>query len=491
MKISMWMLANQLAFLEPTIRIGYDSPPVLRSARRVCATNCVHVYQDGEDCVCAWNQDTIRLSQIPVLEAFELVQSVFDSLEDWHIAVQVAAEEQDYQAVVDRCYQVFKNPVVLMDGNCKVLGISRRYGPDAIDEEWRHLKLYGCSSAKSLRNIRRDQSRNYISPSVVRFSFSEQFLKGSGMTIAILHGEELLGRINVMEVDHALNRGDMQFMEVVAAALRDSLTEHGEDAAAAQKPSVQRLLRGEAVPEADMRALEEVFQWDEREPYQVLLLRPKHPELLDDEDRRQMRNAACVSVTHLLQDDQVIVLDGDVVVVCNAASGSFSSRLNRLQALTVPNDIAVAHSLPVCGLANLHALLSQARAAFTWGIRCHPEQPIFDFYQYGIDYLLENPADTEEYLLACQPDVLLLARRADGGDDGSYETLRQFLLNERSVQQTAERMYLHRNTMVYRVRKLTELLQYDLDDSYTREYMRVSFHALELYHKRARACGAR
>lgn len=75
-----------------------------------------------------------------------------------------------------------------------------------------------------------------------------------------------------------------------------------------------------------------------------------------------MRNAACVSVTHLLQDDQVIVLDGDVVVVCNAASGSFSSRLNRLQALTVPNDIAVAHSLPVCGLANLHALLSQARA---------------------------------------------------------------------------------------------------------------------------------
>ena len=83
MKLSMWNLANALAALDPEVSIRPDSPMVLRSGRLAWATNCVQVRQDGPDCLCLWESDSIRIRDMDALEGVELVQSVFDAMNDW------------------------------------------------------------------------------------------------------------------------------------------------------------------------------------------------------------------------------------------------------------------------------------------------------------------------------------------------------------------------------------------------------------------------
>lgn len=84
---------------------------------------------------------------------------------------------------------------------------------------------------------------------------------------------------------------------------------------------------------------------------------------------------------------------------------------------------------------------------------------------------------------ACHVDIdnLWEEGKLDGGE--RVETLRVYLSNERSLVKAAKELFVHRNTLVYRINKILEILICDLEDSYTREYMRLSIRVLRLYYR--------
>ena len=139
MKLSMWMIANRLSSLDLDLDIREEAGPVLKSARRVYATNCVHVYQSGKDVICNGEGDCIRIKDTRITEAFEIVQCVFDFYEDWMSDIMDLIKAKNYRELVNSCWSVFHNPMVLFDGNCRVRGLSEQYAADDLDEEWRYL----------------------------------------------------------------------------------------------------------------------------------------------------------------------------------------------------------------------------------------------------------------------------------------------------------------------------------------------------------------
>lgn len=135
--------------------IKNDAPVILKSARRVYATNCVHVYQENNDVVCNGEGNTIRFQNMDLTQGFEIIASVFDYFQDWMDDMIRLTRERDYQGVIDLAWQVFQNPIVMLDGNNRVLGISRQYPPDSVDDEWGlsvHLWIFffECGPADAL-----------------------------------------------------------------------------------------------------------------------------------------------------------------------------------------------------------------------------------------------------------------------------------------------------------------------------------------------------
>ena len=64
-------------------------------------------------------------------------------------------------------------------------------------------------------------------------------------------------------------------------------------------------------------------------------------------------------------------------------------------------------------------------------------------------------------------------------------TLKCYLDHERSASKTSTALHTHRNTVLYRIQKIQDLLELDLDDVYVRDYCRLSIRTLELYeHKK-------
>ena len=102
---------------------------------------------------------------------------------------------------------------------------------------------------------------------------------------------------------------------------------------------------------------------------------------------------------------------------------------------------------------------------------------------YGIQYIVH----TSRRLQNRMPHPVLAALRIHDREKNStlYETLYQFLINERSAQRTAQALHIHKNSLSYRLNQIKEIADLDLDDPNLRTYLILSFAIDEDNRKRA------
>lgn len=468
MRLSMWILANQLASMEPEVHISPDSPMVLRSGRLDCATNCVHVRQDGDDCLCAWGNDTIRIFHYDAREGVGLVQSIFDSMTDWYADVEAAAAAREYQKLVDMCHVVLHSPVLLMDENGRVLGISAHYGAGDVDEEWRYLKTYGYASLQAIENIFTQPSPVTLSNEVVRIHPRHSGRYSAGLTTRIYRRGRPLGRLTVLEREQPLNRGHMQIVQAVAAVLADSL-EPAQVEAYGSGAYLSKLMDGALLGETAWEHLSRTRGWEPQHTYRLYgffggsgAWSPLQGTL-----SRTVDEGLCAVTEEALWE------------LVNETVGNGLVLEENLRTLAQNNNIHLARSLPAAGTGTVRQQMEQVRYSVRRGQEEAPEAPLWDFAPWAVEYLLQGTREPNELLAACHPDARHLWDRKQDGDGMLWDTLKTYLERERSAIHTAEALFIHKNTLFYRLRKLQEVLSADLDDPTVRLHLLLSFRILE------------
>lgn len=132
----------------------------------------------------------------------------------------------------------------------------------------------------------------------------------------------------------------------------------------------------------------------------------------------------------------------------------------------------VVHSLTEIGVCYRHARFSLAAAEF-W------KRPYVQFDELGIFQLLF--CTSEPFLLeSIYKKYLGKLEQYDLEHDTEYmETLRTFMLADCNLLDTAAYMHAHRNTIVYRIKKVKEILDSDLDNSAIKFQIMMSFYIKE------------
>ena len=104
---------------------------------------------------------------------------------------------------------------------------------------------------------------------------------------------------------------------------------------------------------------------------------------------------------------------------------------------------------------------------------------LISFEDCTLEYIERSVLKTMPLQLLVAPYLYKL--RAIDRDRGTeyYQTLRAWLLNERSIPKTAEALIVHRTTLTYRLEKLREIIPIDLDDPQLRLYLLLSYHMLD------------
>ncbi len=484
MKLSMWMIANRLSSFDLEVHIDDKAPAVLNSARLAYATNCVHVYEEKNYVVCNGEGNIIKLFNMTETQAFEIVQSVFDYFQDWMDQVISAIGKKDYQAVVDLACQVFRNPVVLFDGNNKVLGITRQYGPDALDDEWNYLLRYGHSSLNSVQMMKYHYGNiDFGRHGSQAFKFSDnRRMKYSGISYCMYCNEITCGRINLFAKDRLLNEGDYQLLEQLASLLEPSLGQIYYESVLNNSNVFYNILFGKPY---DIRKLEiqlNYQQWNADDIYHLALVK-----LTGDFDQADLKYSLDSLMQTVRQNaSSCITLKKSpyVLILANHTICTDKSLMSLLEGLTANNPIHIGFSLPCRGLKYAAHLYQQAKSAIYYGTLSSKASSFYHFFDYAIDFIIDSPS-LQQSIHACLPGIVQLWEMQRSSGDDLLNTLKCYLDHERSASKTSTALHTHRNTVLYRIQKIQDLLELDLDDVYVRDYCRLSIRTLELYeHKK-------
>lgn len=137
-------------------------------------------------------------------------------------------------------------------------------------------------------------------------------------------------------------------------------------------------------------------------------------------------------------------------------------------------------------LTSLPPMYHQAKGAMRLGRTMDPDQRIYYYEDYSMYQIVEMADQSARQDLGsrnivhlCHPALIALVMYDKKAGGNLTEVLYAYLRNERNAAETAKQLYIHRNTMLYKVRKIEEVIGQSLDDPTLRERLMFSYDVLE------------
>ena len=141
--------------------------------------------------------------------------------------------------------------------------------------------------------------------------------------------------------------------------------------------------------------------------------------------------------------------------------------------------LKAGYSRVMTGHMNLRRQYVQAKTALDVGSRKKPYLWIHYFGQVALTYILEQATRRLPGTMICHEGLLELKKHDEENQTQYMETLRVYLEQHLSATQAARELFIHRSTFLYRLDRIKEILQSELDDPEEIFYLELSFRLLE------------
>jgi purine catabolism regulator len=155
----------------------------------------------------------------------------------------------------------------------------------------------------------------------------------------------------------------------------------------------------------------------------------------------------------------------------------FLERLHEAGRQASGNSFGIGYSSVRASATEAASAAREAEQALAMGIRLFGANAVAAFADLGLYRLLYGLQGAAQLKTYCQDTLEALRKRDKNGV--LLETLEAYLATNGSPTEAAERLHLHRNTVLYRLERIEELLGVRLKDA----EVRLSLHlALKIRH---------
>lgn len=226
-----------------------------------------------------------------------------------------------------------------------------------------------------------------------------------------------------------------------------------------------------------VRSVLKYMRWDEADTYQLVLLKPFFLE-----NAKEMNAVTRTHMELVVPNSCAVVQEGSIVLLVNHSVSRRQGKPRHLREILVTQLRERLYKAGVSAefsdFSGLHGAYLEAQAALTLG---NTEDNMFwyyDFQDYALDYMLGRCQEELDKTHLCIPGLTRL-QEYDRQHGTEYVTaLRTFVEEKYSVTHTADKLFVHRTTLLKHLKKIDEITNMDLDDWRTRLHLCLSFQFL-------------
>lgn len=478
MRLSMWILADWLKSYHPIISIK-GGEQVLRSARilspdtRIEPQNMYLISaresDQGNKTICVHGADMLILDSADTDRILNDILNAFDHYNRWSDGLtKDIADGCSLQHLVDRSYDIFREPMAVFDAGHALVAHTAQYGPDDVDDEWKAIVQTGSGSLDAL-----NKAKDQLYPSgrlrtVQELNFS--YFNRHGLQKTLFRGKTAIGRIVLLEFHRREGKGAMQLLDMLGSLVELWMNRTREERLQRAECDIFRsLLDGAQVSGKELDYKLSVRGWEKRQ--EKLLLKLELP--------AAYKNTAYPLLSKLersFSDCYVFSHREHIYILANLAYTPWESLERELQQLLDAYTFRCAVSYPFHELSRFSAAAGQCR--LTLQAVLEKQGGIYHCRDHALDYI-RNIIHTAVDASIVHPALYVLKENDRENQSDLYKTLDVYLRHNCNLAHTAKALHLHRNSLLYRLNKIRGLTDLDLDAEQVREYLRLSYIVLE------------
>lgn len=466
MKLNLRVIADQLGNFPQRANIttasaDIDGLRIVDKAESAVEARYVYLCFEHEGVRLINNGDEIFIPGRDSAEVTNAVLGAIERLNAWEEELKKRSSERDLEGILNLGGELLENPLMLSDAAGNVLAMSRAFIAEDINPYWVTARDTGHIPLEVLSAPMYDENNSLNSwndePTLFHTQEGERLI-GSYIRV----GDKRAAGIGLWEHARPIRPGDMLLFSVLRSALIAALEAKTEEKAGRAVPDIFRdILDGKKIEKGLLSRIE----INCARPWQLIIIgNPYRADSIHQQSllyRLQCYPRANIA---LLYGNHVLVLtakrDADIL------AQSLSSENGKLY-------YQIVLSLPFEELNDMPARYRQC----VYALEQTKGQPgVYRSESYALPYLISRFTliNGEENLT--HPALEILRRHDEEKNTEYYKTLFIYLLYERSILLGSEKLHIHKNSFLYRIQKIREMIDVDLDDAHERSYLLLSFY---------------
>lgn len=181
-----------------------------------------------------------------------------------------------------------------------------------------------------------------------------------------------------------------------------------------------------------------------------------------------------------LPNFRTIIHNGQIVGIWIRPEGEFLQQhhVEEVMALCRQNDIYAGMSNCFQNLVELSDYYKQSLRAIELGVAEENAPNLFCYSNYYLEHLKTLFVQKESAKTFCHPKMQVLLEYDEKNGTELAKTLYLYLVHERNIAATSAAMFMHRNSIVYRIKRIESLVGSDFEDAAERQYLMLSYRMM-------------
>lgn len=481
MKLNMSVFYDWLEEFHPKAEIQSNAIEIdtvrLLSNNITPKSNCIYIgkmsdlFKNGDEkVICTHNNDILILNTDDENEVLNSILNAFEFYSKWeNTLLELLSSNSMLQDFLNVSEEVLQHPIFLLDSGQRLLAMSQNYPLGSVDQQWDELILDGSSNMNMILRLNSKGPERFYRRGI--FTMGEDLgTPHTGHHYNFFVNDKWVGKLVLIDLHDSVTAGELCILSMLCEHLDKWFLSHIQELDALQQ---DRLLSA-ALSSADndnselIRSLN-INGWSVTDTLVIIQVNAPYQPF-------NINNHFCRTINHQFTNIFAVSYHYSVCLLCNFSLMTEEQTLQKLKPLLLSGKYYGVISQPFTMKESFYK-----NYLYTDITGQHCDKKPGELY-FGQDYIMkyifhEMPKQTSADL--CHPALRKLLDYDKKHQTDFAHTLKVYLTMERSNVETAKALNLHRNSLSYRLNKLQELLDADLNDADTRLHLLLSFQFLE------------
>ena len=392
--------------------------------------------------------------------------------------LSAVARARGIYSVVSVGYEMLGNPVIVSDKSWKAIVIATDE-KESDDKGFNEFLTQGALSLDTVSFDVKDKLTNRIEQAERPFRYQGAKMKYARLFGRVLAGNRAVATVSVVELNRPFTQEDYETVAVLCNAVSAEM----------QKNKFLHYTRGLLYEELIVELIEGKGDNANLVSERVKALgvgMKKYIYVLTidikgfDVERFSLSYMRDY-LEKMISGSKALIYNEYIVIVASCAhdTGLNDSDISTLREFLGEYNMRGGISRGFLKFEEIGEHYHQSLEALSIGARMNSGEYLHTYDDYAIYHIAKVCSQTVDLRLFCQPKLFTLMLYDKEHNTSFTESLHSYLKNSRNITETAKTLHLHRNSMIYHLKRIEEIMGFSLTDSNTLLHIELSFRFME------------